>query len=191
MQPARKIVIISSISGGGKTTLIRLVRKKNPQLRRVITTTTRPPRDNEVDGIDYHFIDEDTFQNYRGKDYFIEYAQIYGHYYGVRKESLIKELESGGTLLINMDFQGLKKIKETFPREKIVSIFISPVSNEIWKKRLLQREKTQLITKEIGVRIKDGYEELKVKDYYDHIVINDLLEDAANDILAICEGNGS
>ena len=167
------IVILSSPSGAGKTTLVKKIslRKK---YKISISHTTRKPRANEKNGRDYFFVNKKKFQKLIKNNKFLEYAKVFKNYYGSLKETVIQNLENGGNVIFDIDWQGTEQIKKKKLKFKIVTIFILPPSKKELFKRLLKREqKDKKIAKE---RMKQFEKDVKHWIKYDFVVINDEVE---------------
>ena len=167
------IVILSSPSGAGKTTLVKKIslRKK---YKISISHTTRKPRANEKDGRDYFFVNKKKFQKLIKNNKFLEYAKVFKNYYGSLKETVIQNLENGGNVIFDIDWQGTEQIKKKKLKFKIITIFILPPSKKELFKRLLKREqKDKKIAKE---RMKQFEKDVKHWIKYDFVVINDEVE---------------
>ena len=167
------IVILSSPSGAGKTTLVKKIslRKK---YKISISHTTRKPRANEKNGRDYFFVNKKKFQKLIKNNKFLEYAKVFKNYYGSLKETVIQNLENGGNVIFDIDWQGTEQIKKKKLKFKIVKIFILPPSKKELFKRLLKREqKDKKIAKE---RMKQFEKDVKHWIKYDFVVINDEVE---------------
>jgi len=167
------MVILSSPSGAGKTTISKKIQQKYQNFKISVSHTTRKPRPNEVEGIDYYFINESDFQNKIKKNEFYEYAKIFGNYYGTSKDSVINLLNNKNDVLFDIDWQGTQQLSK-HSELKLTKIFILPPSKEELKKRLIQRnqDKPEIVSERLN-----SYEnDLKHKDDYDFVVINDNLE---------------
>ncbi len=167
------IVILSSPSGAGKTTLVKKIslRKK---YKISISHTTRKPRANEKNGRDYFFVNKKKFQKLIKNNKFLEYAKVFKNYYGSLKETVIQNLENGGNVIFDIDWQGTEQIKKKKLKFKIITIFILPPSKKELFKRLLKREqKDKKIAKE---RMKQFEKDVKHWVKYDFVVINDEVE---------------
>ena len=176
------MIILSSPSGAGKTTLARKLKKNNPDFHISISYTTRKPRPNEIDGKDYHFVDQKKFNLLVKNNDFYEHAKIFNNYYGTLKKPVINLLSKKIDVLFDIDWQGtqqLKKIKDL----KLVTFFILPPNLEILKKRLLNRHEGQ--ERLIKERMKQFNEEVSHWSEYDYVVVNDDLEICYNNILDI------
>lgn len=176
-----QIFVITAPSGSGKTTLINTVRKSISGVGYSISHTTRNPREGEVNGLHYYFIDRVEFEKMIEAHEFVEWALVYGQLYGTSISSLNRELSSGKDLLMDLDVQGAKEMKRRFSES--VLIFILPPSIEILKQRLKRRSTDEEI--HIDLRMKKAVEEIQRCRDYDFIVVNDDLNQAAREIEAI------
>ena len=178
------IFIFSSPSGAGKTTLVKLVSKKE-NFTISISHTTRKPRSNEVNGKDYHFVDDKTFQSLIKQKEFLEYAKVFDNYYGTSRSPVIKNLSEGINILFDIDWQGSKQIKSQSKNFNIFSFFVLPPSKEVLFERLSNRDmKDKLIASE---RMKEFYKDIKHWVDYDYVVINDNLEICYNEVIEVIE----
>ena len=178
------IFIFSSPSGAVKTTLVELV-SKNKNFITSISHTTRKPRSNEINGKDYHFVDQKTFQDLIKQEEFLEYAKVFNNYYGTSKKPVIKNLLDGKNVLFDIDWQGSKQIKSKNINFNIFSFFVLPPSRKVLFERLSNRDmKDKLIASE---RMKEFYKDLKHWIDYDYVVINDDLKDCYKEVLNIIE----
>ena len=182
------IFIFSSPSGAGKTTLVKLVSKKE-NFTISISHTTRKPRSNEVNGKDYHFVDDKTFQSLIKQREFLEYAKVFDNYYGTSRSPVIKNLSEGINILFDIDWQGSKQIKSQSKNFNIFSFFVLPPSKEVLFERLSNRDmKDKLIASE---RMKEFYKDIKHWVDYDYVVINDNLDICYNEVIKVIENNAS
>lgn len=178
------MIILSSPSGAGKTTLVKLI-SENKKLYTSISHTTRTPRPNEINGIDYFFINKKDFQKMIDESKFLEYANVFGNFYGTTKEGVINKLNSGKNVLFDIDWQGTDQIKNNNLNYKLVTIFILPPSKEVLFERLSNRHKNDnLIVEE---RIKQFDTDILHWKNYDYVVINDDLQSCYNKIIQILE----
>lgn len=178
-----KILVISSVSGGGKNTIIREILKLYPKdFYLAITATTRTKREGEILGKDYYFLSKEEFTDMIQKNQFLEYAIVHNNYYGVPISEIQKSKEQKKNLILNIDYQGLRTIKQKI-NEKIVSIFLKPPNEEIWLKRLRSRNTDS--EEAIQIRLREGKKELEASKEYDYIVVNDKLEICIEEILNI------
>lgn len=181
MQKKGEIFVITAPSGAGKTTIINTVRKNLSGIGYCISHTTREPRDGEVNGLHYYFVDKADFEKRIDMHQFVEWALVYDHLYGTSISSINGELSSGRDLLLDLDIQGAQAIKRRFPES--LSIFILPPSMEALEERLKSR--TANDKKDIDLRMKKATEEIKRCEDYDFVVVNDDLEQAVKEIEAI------
>ena len=167
------MIILSSPSGAGKTTLVKLLsEKKNFFVS--ISHTTRTPRSNEKEGIDYFFIDKKSFQKLIEENEFLEFAEVFGNYYGTSKENIIKKLNDGHNVIFDIDWQGTEQIIKKELDFKVVTIFILPPSKKVLKERLSNRDmKDKLIVEE---RMKQFDKDILHWKNYNYVVINDDLK---------------
>jgi len=174
MENSKNIIVISGPSGSGKSTLIRELFEKFDNLTFSVSYTTRKIRNGEQEGINYNYVSEETFKNMIDNDKFVEWASVYGKYYGTAWEEIKKKSEKDNILILDIDIQGAKKIKEKF--NEALMVLISPPSFSELKKRLVNREKRN--DEDIRNRLAISLSELKEYQIYDNIIINDDLEKA-------------
>ena len=167
------LFIIAAPSGAGKTSLVKELLKKNDNLSVSISYTTRQPRKNEVDKKDYHFIEEKKFKDLINKDFFLEHAMVFGNYYGTSHFSVRSELETGKNVILEIDWQGMRKIKSA--GLSITSIFILPPSYRTLRERLLDRNEDNI--KIIDQRMNAAIEEISHYNEFEFIIINDDFEE--------------
>ena len=161
-------------SGTGKSTLVAKLKADFPQIRESVSWTTRPRRKGEVNGAHYFFISKEEFEGKLQAGDFLEWAQVHAHYYGTAKESILKGLEKGESLLFDLDIQGCEAIKSAFPEAKV--IFVEPPSLGELEKRLRGR-KTET-ENGIRLRLENAKKELAHKSNFDYLVLNDHLDRA-------------
>jgi guanylate kinase len=175
------LIVLSGPSGAGKGTICKALMEKEKDLKLSISATTRQPRSGEIEGKNYFFKSEEEFEKMIENDSFLEWAKVYGHYYGTPKDFVLKNLDEGNDVVLEIDIQGALKIKEKFPEG--VFIFILPPSMEELKNRIKKRgTETE---EEIIKRFKSAYEELNYVSRYNYVVINDSVEEAVEKIKAI------
>ena len=176
--------ILSAPSGAGKTTLCRALLHQFPDLAYSISYTTRMPRANEVDGKDYFFVTEDVFKNGITHGRWAEYAQVHGKYYGTSAEWIAKTLTAGVDILLDIDVQGAAQITARFP--DTITIFIMPPSMDELSRRLTSRGTED--SEDFKTRLTNALEEMRHKDAYRHIIINDDLDIATRQLIEIVDG---
>ncbi|MGC9120106.1 MAG: guanylate kinase [Sulfurihydrogenibium sp.] len=174
------LYVISSPAGGGKTTIVNLLLQELNFLRRVITYTTRQKRKNEIDGVDYVFLKKEEFEKLISENAFLEYAVVHGNYYGTPKKETSELLEKGYDVLLVIDVQGMKQVKQIYP--EVVTIFIIPPSIEELVNRMKLRGES---VEDIEKRLKTAEKEIPHWKEYDYIVINDNLLEAKDSIKSI------
>ena len=177
-----KLFVFSAPSGTGKTSIIRGLLEKFSDLSFSISVTTRSRRPNEEDGKDYFFVSEDEFKKKVENDEFLEWGKFFGYYYGTLKKVVFEKINSGKSILLEVDVKGALNIKDVC--EDSVLIFISPPSMNELKARLLNR-KTES-AEDFNKRIKRAEMELEYREKFDYNIFNHNLEDAqkeANEII--------
>ena len=173
------ILVLSSPSGAGKTTLVKLL-SESRHFHISISHTTRKPRINENQDKDYHFVDNNEFENLIKKDEFLEYAKVFNHFYGSTKTPVINNLEKGKNVIFDIDWQGAEQIKNKKLKYKLITFFVLPPSKEVLFSRLSNRDmKDKLIAEE---RMKVFSKDIQHWKNYDYVVINDNLQDCFNEI---------
>lgn len=176
------VFILSGPSGTGKGTIVSQILKSVPNICLSVSATTRKPRPNEIDKVHYHFIDVEKFQDLIKENKFIEWAEVYkDQYYGTLKSPIKKEAKTGKDIILEIGANAHDIIKKQIP--KAISIFIAPPSFEELSRRLINR-KTESAHK-INERLERAKEELKFQTKYDHVVVNDNLEKAIQEVKAI------
>lgn len=173
----KMIIVISSPSGAGKSSICKQLLKDDPQLSISISDTTRPPRDNETNGTDYNFIDKNEFVNRINNNEYIEYANVFGNYYGSLHKDVQNSLDNGCDVLFDIDWQGSLQLKAS-NQPNLLTIFITPPSKEIIYERLkLRAEKSGDNEQAIQYRMEMYETEMSHQDEYEHIVVNDNFEE--------------
>jgi guanylate kinase len=175
------LFIISAPSGTGKSTVVGELLKRKADLHYSISYTTRKPRKGEKDGVDYRFVDEKTFKKLIDEDFFAEWANVYGSFYGTPKKEIKDALAAGRSVIFDIDVQGGMNLKKKFP--DAVTIFLTPPSFEVLKKRLSGRKTDS--PEEIAKRLDVSRMEMGCKDKYDYCVVNDSVSGACDEISAI------
>ncbi len=183
MSARGRLVVISGPSGVGKTTLCDEVGKRR-HVARAITCTTRAPRDDETDGSDYFFLEPAEFESRAASGGFLEHAKVYGHRYGTPREQVEAGIARGDVVLLNIDVQGAKQIRESGISE-LTTIFIEPPSLEVLEARLTGRstDSADAVSRRLGI----ARDELAEKGDYDHVVVNDEIDKAVHGILRILD----
>ncbi len=180
-----KLVVISAPSGTGKTTVVKRLLEKFPNIVASVSFTTRPMRENEQEGIDYFFVDKKMFEVMVDNNQFIEYATVFGNYYGTEKESLSKNLKKGIDVILEIDWQGAQQVKEKMP--SCIMIFLIPPSKEVLLSRLKNRGTDT--EGEIKNRFSQAVSDLNESNMFDYVLVNDQIEAAVKNIALCIEGN--
>ncbi|MFN4320247.1 MAG: guanylate kinase [Aquificaceae bacterium] len=165
------LFVLSAPSGAGKTTVAERLLKTCPGIRRVITATTRAKREGEIHGVDYLFMNYEEFKEKVEAGYFLEYAEVYGHYYGTPKDQVIRNEEEGVDSLLVIDVQGARKVKEVY--KECLLIFLMPPSLEELRRRLLTRGYGR---ENLEKRLKKAEEEIACAKYFDYIAVNEFID---------------
>ncbi len=180
------LLVLSGSSGVGKGTIIAQVLEKRPELYLSVSCTTRAPRPGEVDGVNYYFISREEFQTRIERGEFLEYAEYVGNYYGTSMTVIREKLEKGVDVLLEIEVQGAAKVRERMP--EAVSVFIVPPSFEELAQRLRGRGTDS--EEKIQKRLETARREAKEIKNYDYIVVNDTVDHAAQEVLAILTAQG-
>lgn len=173
-----QLFVISGPSGVGKGTLRKKLFDHIPDLHYSVSVTTRYPRKGELEGIDYFFVDEETFKNHIKDQKFAEWAKVHGHYKGTLLSTINEMLNNGKDLVLEIDVQGALQIKNKYPEG--IFIFIKPPSLEKLEDRLRGRCTEE--EEELKKRLNDAKNEIEHCQYYDYIIINNELEKAAEEL---------
>lgn len=173
-------------SGAGKTTLVHAVVTKRPELRFSISYTTRKPRKNEADGVDYLFVTEKKFMQLRDEGEMLEYAKVFDNYYATSRSQVEKHLADNRNVILEIDWQGAQQVRESMP--ECVTIFILPPSVEELERRLRDRRTDS--AEVIERRLRDALSDMSHWTEFDHVIINDDLNQAIADLEDVLDGNG-
>jgi guanylate kinase len=184
------LVLISAPSGGGKTTLCHELLAARSQMARAVTCTTRPPREGERDGVDYYFLDANSFLKRLQAGNFLEHATVYGNSYGILKAEVLGKLRQGKDVLLNVDVQGAATIRqkaEEDPELKraLVSVFLTPPSMDVLEGRLRKRgtDSPAVIQKRLGV----ARQEIAQWKHFDYLLLSASIKEDLRRMLAIVE----
>ena len=176
------MLVLSSPSGAGKTTISRLLLPADDQIDLSISVTTRPMRPNEIDGVDYHFVDQDTFDAMVVDDEFLEHANVFGHSYGTPRGPVEEALEAGDDVLFDIDWQGTQQLAEKAAND-LVRIFILPPSTEELERRL--RNRAQDPEDVLQGRMAKAADEMSHWAEYDYIIVNNDMAESLTQVQAI------
>ena len=172
-----KVFVFSGPSGAGKTTLADKVLSEFDFFQKIVTYTTRPSREGEKNGVDYNFVSKEKFEEFIKNNEMLEYATVYGNYYGSRKSEVEKVISSGKSVLFVVDVQGAITIKKKF--SSAITIFIKAPSIEIMKERLIRRGKDSMEV--IDRRVDSAKKEMPLEKEFMHTIINDNLDIAVSE----------
>ncbi|NMM65628.1 guanylate kinase [Clostridium sp. P21] len=174
------LVVISGPSGTGKGTICKALLEKN-DFWLSVSATTRNPRAGEVDGVNYYFLNKEEFKNKIDSKDFLEYAEVYGNYYGTPKSNVLAAIDNGKDVVLEIDIQGALRVKESYPEG--VFIFILPPSMEELKKRIINRGSET--NESLMTRFKAAYKEINYVSKYNYAVVNDTVKEAVKKIESI------
>jgi guanylate kinase len=175
--PAR-VIVITGPSGVGKGTLIRSLLERHPDLELSVSATTRPPRPGERDGVDYHFLSPEEFERRVAAGEFVEHASYAGHRYGTLRAELERRAAAGRAVVLEIEVQGARQVRAALP--EAIQIFIAPPSLEALRLRLVGRGTDDERVMEERIRVAE--QELRARDEFAHVIVNDRLEDAAEEL---------
>ncbi|HSB16000.1 MAG TPA: guanylate kinase [Bryobacteraceae bacterium] len=175
------VFIVSAPSGSGKSTLVGRLLKDVPRLLFSVSYTTRAPRGNERQDEDYHFISRAEFEERIARDEFLEWAEVFGNYYGTHREILDRARSEGSDVVLDIDVQGARQLKRRIL--DAVSIFILAPSREILEQRLHDRSEDP--PEVIARRLREAAEEIRNCRAYDYVLVNDEVERSADTLEAI------
>ena len=181
-----KLFVFAAPSGAGKTTLVHAVVTKRPELRFSISYTTRKPRRNEADGVDYLFVTEDEFMRLRDQGEMLEYAKVFDNYYATSRSQVEKHLADDRNVILEIDWQGAQQVRKSMP--ECVTIFILPPSVEELERRLRDRRTDS--AEVIERRLRDALSDMSHWTEFDHVIINDDLNQAIADLEDVLDGGG-
>ena len=182
-----RLVVLAAPSGAGKTTLVRALLTREPDLGFSVSFTTRPPRPGERDGVDYFFVSEARFAEMIRDGAFLEHARVFDHWYGTGREHVETLLASGATVLLEIDWQGARQVRERAPDS--VSVFILPPCVDALEARLKARASDPPAV--IARRLGDAVADMSHWNEFDYVVVNDDLDRAADELASIVRGDGA
>lgn len=177
------MIVISSPSGAGKSTMIKKLLEWDENIKLSVSATTRAPREGEIDGVHYHFISKDNFEEEIAKDNFIEYAKVFDNYYGTLKREVESKFQNGKDIILDIDWQGARNVSDQMDKKRLIRIFILPPSIEELENRLRSRgtDSNEVIEK----RMLKAKDEISHFNEYDFIVVNDDVDVAFEQIKSI------
>jgi len=180
---AARVFVITGPSGVGKGTLIRSLLERHPEVELAVSATTRPPRNGERDGAEYHFLGADEFARRIEAGEFVEHAEYAGHRYGTLRSELETRAASGAPVVLEIDLQGARQIRAAMP--EAAQVFVAPPSFSELRARLVGRGTDQ--PEQVAERLALARAELAAESEFHHVIVNDRLETAVADLLAIVE----
>ncbi len=183
VKPQGVLLVVSGPSGAGKGTICQMLREQLPDLGYSVSVTTRQPRSGEVDGESYFFKTVDEVKNMIANEELLEYAEVYGNYYGTPRKYVMDQLQAGRDVLLEIDIQGALQVKKRF--KDGVFVFIVPPSLDELSARIYKRgtDSEEVIRR----RMASAASELTYAAEYDYIIVNDIAEKAAQKVLTIME----
>jgi guanylate kinase len=176
-----RVFVITGPSGVGKGTLIRGLLDRVPGLELAVSATTRKPRPGERDGVDYHFLSDAKFDRLVEEGGFVEHATYSGNRYGTLRSELEQRLARGAGVVLEIELQGARQIRASMP--EAVQIFIAPPSEEALRARLVGRGTDD--SEQVEQRLRTAERELAAQHEFEHVVVNDRLEDAIDELARI------
>ena len=181
-KPRGKLIVFSAPSGTGKSTIAKLVLERFPNLRFSVSATTRQKRTGETEGLNYYFLSKEAFEEKIRTGGFIEYEFFFGNHYGTLLDKTGEVIDSGTSMLLDLDVKGAVNLKKIFPDNSLL-LFIKPPGMEVLKQRLQGRESED--EESLKTRLERARLELEYSDQFDQVVVNDDLELAVEAIAAI------
>ncbi len=181
--PVSKVFVIVGPAGVGKGTLVRHLRERLPSLSLAVSATTRASRPGEIDGEHYHFLTRAEFAARVESGAFVEHAEYAGNCYGTLRSELESRLGAGQSVLLEIELQGARQLRETLPGA--VSVFIAPPTRQALRARLMRRGTDS--PEQIAARLEAAERELAAQAEFEHVVVNDHLEEAVRQLVAIVQ----
>jgi guanylate kinase len=180
-----KVFVITGPSGVGKGTLIRGLLERVPGLELSVSATTRPPRPGEHDGVDYYFLTPAQFEAHVAAGDFVEHAEYSGNRYGTLRSDLERRLRAAPGVVLEIEVQGARQVRAAMP--EAVAVFIAPPSQSALRARLVGRGTDS--PEQVDARLRTAERELEAQPEFAHVVVNDRLEDATDELLAVVARN--
>ena len=181
------LFIIAAPSGCGKTSLVKALLRNSKNLAVSVSHTTRKPRKGEIDGENYHFVSNETFQQMISNNDFLEYAEVFGNMYGTAKTNIYEKLDSDISIILEIDWQGARQVRQNMP--EVISIFILPPSKNVLLERLTTRGQDDKAT--ISERMENSEKEMSHYNEFGYLIINDQFDSALNNLKAIIDDFGN
>ena len=181
------LFIIAAPSGCGKTSLVKALLENSKNLAVSVSHTTRKPRKGEIDGENYHFVSNETFEKMISNNDFLEYAEVFGNMYGTAKTNIYEKLDSNINIILEIDWQGARQVRQNMP--EVISIFILPPSKNVLLERLTTRGQDDKAT--ISERMENSEKEMSHYNEFGYLIINDQFDSALNNLKAIIDDFGN
>ena len=181
-----QLYVIAAPSGAGKTSLVKALRAERPDLQVSVSHTTRPPRPNEQDGREYHFVTPEAFASRVAQDGFLEHAEVFGNRYGTGRAEVEQRLAGGHDVILEIDWQGARQVRAARPGTR--SIFILPPSIAALQQRLTGRQTDS--AEVIARRLAEARGDLSHWSEFDYVVVNDVFEQTLGELQQILAGHG-
>ena len=175
------VFVITGPSGVGKGTLIARLRERFPRLELSVSATTRQPRPGERDGVDYHFLTPEEFETHVRAGEFLEQATYSGNRYGTLRSEVERRLQDGRPVVLEIEVQGARQVRTAMP--EAVAVFIAPPTSEALRKRLLARGTDT--PEQVDARLRTAEQELEAQSEFAHVVVNDDLDRATDELAGI------
>ena len=180
------LFVLAAPSGAGKTTLVHALTRNNPDLRFSISYTTRPQRRNEAHGKDYLFVEVPEFERLKTQGALLESALVFDNHYGTSRAQVEQHLGEGANVILEIDWQGARQVRESMPDSK--SVFILPPSRTELERRLRDRRTDS--AEVIERRLRDAVSDMSHWDEFDYVIVNDDLDRAVSDLESVIAGEG-
>ena len=184
-----RVVVLSAPSGGGKTTITKALLARRPDVGFSVSATTRRPRPGEQNHVAYHFLTRDEFARRRDAGEFVEWAEYAGEWYGTLKSEVDRVLHSGKHVVLDIEIQGARQVEQRYPTPQSIGIFILPPSAAAWTERLLGRGTESPVA--LARRLEQAIAEIRQSRAWRHIVINDDLDGAVEEVSKIIDADGA
>jgi len=176
------VLVLTAPSGGGKGVLTRHLMERVADIRFSVSTTTRPIRPGEVDGLHYYYVEKEQFEKMIHEEAFVEWAEVFGNYYGTSRHALLADLEVGWDVILDIDWQGARQIRAQMPGDVVHVAIVPPGREELHRRLTLRGQDSQEV---IEKRMALAAQELSHWNEADYVVVNDRLEQACQEIEAI------
>ena len=174
------LLVISAPSGTGKTTIVKQLMLQNKNMKASVSYTTRDMRPNETNGLDYIFVTTKIFESMIVQNMFLEFANVFGHYYGTPTKETLETLSQGYTIILEIDWQGAEQIR--LERPDSISIFLLPPSKEELKKRLTRRATDS--SDQIELRFQEAIKDIEQYSYFDRVIVNKDVDSTCEEIMS-------